>query len=158
MVVTTPFREEAPVNLRLERRLSVWLALALTAAIVAAACGGGDDDDADEPTDAPGTPASIRIEATDNVYDVQPAAGEAGRVEAPADSEFEVTLVNAGGNPHDIDFYDEEGGSLLSDEANGDILLEGEEVTFTFTTPSAGTYYFVCSVHPTEMFGDFVVE
>ena len=134
------------------------LPLALTLLAIAAACGGDDDDDSAEPTVPSGTPASVRIEATDNLYDVQPAAGEAGRIEAPSNSEFEVTLVNAGANPHDIDFYNEEGGSLLSDDANGDILLEGGEETFTFKTPGPGTYYFVCSVHPTEMFGDFVVE
>lgn len=140
--------------------------LSVAAIAVVVSCGGDGDDDGPTATEAStGTTevsASIRIEASDNgvmnVYDVQPAAGEAGRIEAPANSEFEVTLVNVGVNPHDIDFYDEDGGSLLSDDANGQIIVSGEQATFTFTTPGPGTYYFFCSVHPTEMFGEFVVR
>lgn len=135
-----------------------WLFL-LYALMLSVACG-GDDSDGDDGDGSPtgGQTASITIAATDNVYDVQPASSQRGTIEAPANSEFTVTLINGGMNPHDIDFYDEEGGQLLSKDANGEIILQGEEQTFTFTTPGAGTYYFVCSVHPTEMFGDFVVE
>lgn len=141
--------------------LVVFLCLAVIAEVVA--CGGDDDGDGgptatEDPSGTAAAPVSVRIEAGDNVYDIQPAAGEAGRIEAPANTSFEVTLVNVGVNPHDIDFYDEEGGSLLSDDANGEIIVSGDEETFTFTTPGPGTYYFFCSVHPTEMFGDFVVE
>jgi plastocyanin len=139
--------------------------LSVAAIVAVVACGGGDDGGptaTEESTGTAGAPAAIRVEASDdgvmNVYDVQPAPGEAGRIEAPANAEFEVTLVNVGVNPHDIDFYDDEGGSLLSDDANGEIIVSGEEETFTFTTPGPGTYYFFCSVHPTEMFGEFVVQ
>lgn len=135
----------------------------LTGALIAliVACG-GDDDEGDggdgSPTAANGPSDSITVTAMDNVYDVQPASGQAGTIEAPANTEFTVTLVNDGGNPHDIDFYTAEDGELLSEAANGDILLEDEETTFSFTTPEPGTYYFLCSVHPTEMFGDFTVQ
>lgn len=147
--------------MRVIKLLVAVLCFAVIAAVVA--CGGDDDDDGgptatEEPSGTAAAPVSIRIEADDNVYDVQPAAAEAGRIEAPANTAFEVTLVNVGVNPHDLDFYDEEGGRLLSDDANGEIITSGNEETFTFTTPGPGTYYFVCSVHPTEMFGDFVVE
>lgn len=139
-----------------------WLTFfAATLSILAVACGGDDgggNDDDGGPSPPEGAPAEIVVTATDNVYDVQPAQGERGRIEAPANTEFSITLINDGALPHDIDFYDEEGGDLLSDDADGDILLEGEETTFAFTTPDPGIYYFQCSVHPTEMFGDFVVE
>jgi plastocyanin len=149
----TPAERGVELGLRILKTIAV--ALSAAAVSIALGCGDGEDEG---PAETDGLLASIRIEASDNVYDVQPAASEPGRIEAPANAEFEVTLVNAGVNPHDIDFYDVEGGSLLSEAANGEIIVSGEEETFTFMTPGPGTYYFVCSVHPTEMFGDFVAE
>lgn len=143
------------------RVIKMTAAVLCVAAITAGLACGGDDGEptaSAEPSGTVSAPSSVRIEASDNVYDVQLAASQAGRIEAPANADFKVTLVNVGVNPHDIDFYDEEGGSLLSNDANGEIITSGNEETLTFTTPGPGTYYFFCSVHPTEMFGEFVVH
>ena len=167
------------------KRGAIVLAVLLFAAValVAAACGGSDDN-GDEATQAPtsttagpatatrpadstpaateepvdGPPTSIEIEARDSVFDVQPAQGASGTIEAAANSKFSVLLVNEGVLPHNIAFLTKEGGAVLSDDANGKIILEAESDSITFTTPGPGTYYFQCSVHPQEMFGDFIVK
>jgi plastocyanin len=38
------------------------------------------------------------------------------------------------------------------------VIQGGQTTTITFTTPAAGTYFFVCVVHPKEMTGAFVVN
>lgn len=112
-----------------------------------------------EPMDGPAAnPTSIEVEARDSVFDVQPAQGVPGTIEAPANSEFTVRLVNEGVLPHNIAFLTKQGGSPLADGANGDIIMEGESDSITFTTPAAGTYFFQCTVHPQEMIGEFVVK
>ena len=154
-------------------------------ALIAAACGGssagdGDGDSSPAPATAPATateepdgepaatddpmgdpssiPAKIEIEARDNIFSVQTAPGVPGTIEAPANTDFTVRLTNEGVLPHNISFFTKEGGAILADGANGAIYLEGEGGSVSFTTPDAGTYFFVCSVHPLEMIGEFVVK
>lgn len=114
-----------------------------------------------DPMDGPSStlPTRIEVEARDNFFaDIQPRAGQLGRIEAPADTEITVRLTNEGVLPHNITFVTEAGGSVLADGANGRIILEGESASMTFQTPDAGTYYFFCAVHPLEMIGEFVVR
>jgi plastocyanin len=161
-------------------RLSITLVTVLVAlAALAAACGGSDESDVngDSPTDAPtaapdateepdpmdgpgsSLPTSITVSAVDNVFvGIQPSQAARGVIEAPANTEFSVKLINDGVLPHNISFFDSEGGSILADGANGDIILEAETDNVTFTTPDPGTYFFVCVVHPLEMLGEFVVS
>lgn len=114
----------------------------------------------EEPMSGPNSsdPTRIKVEARDSVFDVQPAQGVLGRIEAPANTEITVTLQNEGTLPHNIAFLTKQGGSPLADGANGDIIMEGESDTLTFKTPAAGTYFFQCTVHPQEMIGEFVVN
>ncbi len=148
-------------------------------ALVAAACGGStsggsapaptspaadtpmnDSPTAADPMDGPASsnPSRIEIEARDNIFSVQTAPGVPGTIEASANTDFTVRLVNEGVLPHNIAFFTKEGGALLAEGANGPILLEGEARSITFKTPAAGTYFFLCTVHPLEMIGEFVVK
>lgn len=121
-----------------------------------------DDDAGSTPADpmdgSSSAPSdSITVEARDNVFDVQPSQGVPGTIKAPANSEFSVKLTNDGTLPHNIAFFTEEGGKVLADGANSNIILEAESTSITFTTPDAGTYFFQCTVHPQEMIGEFIV-
>ncbi len=98
-----------------------------------------------------GAATAITVESIDSAFDVK-------TIKAPANSTFKVTFHNAGEIPHDLAFYDKEGGAPLAATAVSPILQGGETATLTFTTPGPGTYFFVCLVHPQEMTGTFVVE
>lgn len=106
-------------------------------------------------TDASSSPAgpsaAITVEAVDSAFNVK-------TIKAPANSTFTVTLNNNGEIPHDIAFYDRQGGAPFSKSAVSPIIQGGQTTTITFTTPGPGTYFFLCLVHPTEMTGTFVVE
>jgi plastocyanin/heme-degrading monooxygenase HmoA len=96
-------------------------------------------------------PGATQVVAKDNFYDVKTINAQAG---VP----FTVTLTNEGKALHNIHFQDEKGGTTLVEGAQGKIIKGGETDTITFTVPNPGTYYFLCDIHPTEMFGDFIVE
>ena len=98
-----------------------------------------------------GSATAITVEAIDSAFDTK-------TIKAPANSTFKVTFHNAGEIPHDLAFFDKEGGAPLAATSTSPLLQGGETATFTFTTPGPGTYFFVCIVHPQEMTGDFVVE
>lgn len=102
-------------------------------------------------TSPAGSATAITVEAVDSAFDVK-------TITAPANSTFKVTLNNTGELPHDISFFDKEGGAPLAESAVSPIIQGGETATITFTTPGPGTYFFVCLVHPKEMTGTFVVK
>lgn len=102
-------------------------------------------------TTSTGSATAITVEAIDSAFDVK-------TIEAPANSTFKVTFHNAGEIPHDLAFYDKEGGAPLSENSVSPLLQGGETATISFTTPGPGTYFFVCLVHPKEMTGSFVVN
>jgi plastocyanin len=100
----------------------------------------------------PGGPAApAEIIATDNKFDL-------GVLEATAGQEFSITLVNEGAVPHNIAFLTEAGGQPLAEESVGEIIPGGESIAVTFTPPEAGTFFFVCQVHPNDMTGEFIVR
>ena len=96
----------------------------------------------------PGGP--VTVVATDNEFDTDV-------IEAVAGEEFTVTLENEGDAQHALEFLTEEGGEELATGASTDLISGGESATLTFTPEEAGTFYFHCTVHPTEMFGEFIV-
>jgi plastocyanin len=108
-------------------------------------------DEGHGPSDAvaPGTPvASTTVVADDLAFDVTEIA-------FPANSTVEVVLDNQDeGVPHNIAFYlDESRGETI---AKGEIVTGPDEDTLIFETPGAGTYFFLCDVHP-DMRGDLVI-
>ncbi len=103
-----------------------------------------------EPT-VPSNP--FRVVATDNRFDKR-------EIIAGPNAEITITLVNNGRAKHNIHFLDRKGGSTLAPGAEGEIIDGGGmTTTVTFTTPGPGEYYFLCDLHPDQMFGTFrVVE
>lgn len=70
----------------------------------------------------------------------------------PASTEITVTLRkgdDAAGIPHNIKVGDQ--------DASDDVANEGDEVTYTFTSPASGTTSYVCVYHATTMVGDVQV-
>ena len=61
--------------------------------------------------------------------------------------------------PVGIDIYDKQGGTHLA-AANGvsDTVTGVASATYHVSGLKAGTYYFQCDVHPTAMFGTFIVK
>lgn len=78
---------------------------------------------------------------------------DADAIEAPAGEAFTITLVNNDTVPHNISVYTEEGGERL---AEGEIVNAGESTTIDVAALDAGTYYWVCDLHP-EMNGSLNV-
>ncbi len=66
-------------------------------------------------------------------------------LEAPAGKPFGIHLANRdAGTPHDVDIRRADG-SVVSDQAT---ITGPAEVTYVYPTLAAGTYTFICSIHP----------
>ncbi len=93
------------------------------------------------------------ITATDNKFDRT-------TLEAPPNVSVTFTMTNKGKVLHNLHFYDKPNGSTLAagSGSNTAFVGGGEKQVLTFTTPGAGTYFFQCDLHPTEMKGDLVVK
>jgi plastocyanin len=78
-------------------------------------------------------------------------------LEFPENSEVSLVLVNKEAVPHNVSIYElEDGGGKVYLE--GEILDSEGEITYDFTTPPSGTYFFRCDVHPEQMKGDVIVS
>lgn len=108
---------------------------------VVAANGGGTTPAADTGT----------VTATDNKFDK-------AKLEAPPNTAVTFTFKNTGKAKHNLHFLDKEGGKTLADGSEGKIIDGGQSDSLGFKTPGAGTYYFQCDIHPTEMKGTLEVK
>lgn len=105
----------------------------LAAAIAVAACSGT----ASAPPTYP--PGSIIVTAHDRTFDTK-------EIRLPADTEATLVLVNRDSDPHNIEIRTKQG-------FDGDLKFRFDPValqTVVLTLPPlpAGTYYFLCAVHP----------
>jgi plastocyanin len=73
-------------------------------------------------------------------------------VDVPAAAEFKIDFDNQdAGTPHDIVIH--------KGDANGEVVFEGEQfagvklVVYDVPALEAGSYTFICSIHPTLMIG-----
>lgn len=97
----------------------------------------------------PVTEAAVR--ATDNKLNPT-------RLTLKAATEVTVNFENRGKVPHNLAFYDREGGADLAPGAKGEIIDGGKAYALKFTTPAAGTFFYRCDVHPAEMKGQLVTQ
>lgn len=75
---------------------------------------------------------------------------------APANQAFTITFNNEdAGVPHDVAIYTNS--SATTTLFKGAVVSGPTTTTYHVPALKAGTYYFRCDIHPTQMFGTFVV-
>jgi plastocyanin len=116
-------------------------------AILVAACSSGGGSSSRPEAPATVTDGAVTVTADDLEFD-------ATSIEAQAGEAFTITLVNNDSAPHNISVYTEEGGERL---VEGTVINEGETIEIEVPALEAGTYFFVCDVHP-DMNGPLVVS
>ena len=147
------------------RRMKLTGAL-LALALLTAACGGGGGDTT--PTEEPTTsePTATTPEPTETGTDdgegieleAENSEFSTDEITVAAGSDVVIDFKNQDSLPHNFSVYDSEDAEEVV--FRGDTVRGPEgEITYEFTAPeTAGTYFFRCDVHPTDMTGDFVVE
>lgn len=76
---------------------------------------------------------------------------------APAGKAFTITFDNEdSGVPHNIDIFTNK--SASKSLWKGSTITGSKTTTYKVPALKAGTYYFRCDIHPTQMFGTFVVS
>jgi cytochrome c oxidase subunit 2 len=76
-------------------------------------------------------------------------------IQAPADKPFAIHFVNNDPSiPHDVGILDEAGGDIF----NGDDISGPDEITYSVEALTAGSYQFICTIHPTDMTGTLTVQ
>jgi plastocyanin len=127
------------------KRLTLAFGLLALAAVLAAC------SDASVATPTPAAPAgspsgdAVSIIAKDIKF--VPTA-----VSVKADTAFDIVFDNQDGAPHDIDIANPSGGSLFKGE-----IVTSSKVTYAVPALPAGTYGFICDVHP-EMKGAITAQ
>ena len=114
------------------------------------AAGGGESGGSPAPSGGPGGPGSpggLALTAEGIKFNVSTLA-------APADKPFTITFDNKDvGTPHDVDITDGSGAKLFEGE-----VFSGPAVkTYDVPALKAGTYKFLCSIHPALMSGELTV-
>jgi hypothetical protein len=95
----------------------------------------------------------LEIEAEDTRFDTDCLV-------APADTPFTITLENADPDiPHNLAIFVDDPAENPAAEPlfRGPLLTGPGTTTYQVEPISVGTYFFHCDVHPTQMFGTFVV-
>lgn len=140
------------------RRRMVIGVLAGVLALAAAGCGGGDDEGegsasattaAPETTSAPGTTAAAGGGGEDELQlAASGTAWDTTSFELTSGTSYSIEVDNQDGVQHNFTF----------EEAQADVdIPANEDATVTFTAPAAGSYEFVCAIHPAAMKGTITV-
>jgi len=119
------------------KRLSLSLGLVALAAVLAA-CSGAT---AAPPAGSPAAPSAGAGDATTIVAKDLKFSTDTLSVEA--DTAFEVVLDNQEGAPHNIAIKDAAGAEVFKGE-----IVANAKVTNAIPALAAGTYTFLCEVHP----------
>jgi plastocyanin len=123
----------------------VRMVIVASMALVAVACGGGGDQGGG----GDGGGATVQLAAQDISFDTDEITLTAG-------AQTTVEFDNKDELPHNLAIYEDE--SAETAIFQGDILEGPNSTEYSFTAPDAGTYFFRCDVHPTQMTGTVVVE
>jgi plastocyanin len=137
----------------LNRRI---LAIALIAilALSAVACGGDDDGSDGTPTDGP-TPTIEGEQPVAPVVVIEGLSYSPSEFGIAAGEEATITIENTDSRDHTFTLYLDE--QFTEAQGNGITLSEGDTVSL-IDTFDAGTYYFRCEFHPTQMQGSFTAQ
>jgi plastocyanin len=107
------------------------------------------------PTGPPCSP-----EGTEVMVVAQGTAFDKDCLAAPADTAFSLVLDNQdAGLPHNVAIFEDSSLStrLGGATGSGDFITGPDQTTFEVPPLTAGTYYFLCELHPPQMNGTFVV-
>jgi plastocyanin len=115
-------------------------------ALIAASCGGGAGDQGGGGDGG----TTVQLAVQDISFDKDEITLTAG---AQATIQFDNQDE---GLPHNFAIYEDE--SAEATIFQGDIVEGPTTTDYSFTAPDAGTYFFRCDVHPTQMTGTVVVE
>jgi plastocyanin len=138
------------------RRRMVIGVLAGVLALAAAGCGGDDEGDgsasattAPETTSAPGTTAAAGGGGEDELQlAASGTAWDTTSFELTSGTNYSIEVDNQDGVQHNFTF----------EEAQADVdIPANEDATVTFTAPAAGSYEFICAIHPAAMKGTITV-
>jgi plastocyanin len=122
------------------------MVIATSMVLGAVACGGGAEDQGG----GGGGGATVQLVAKDISFDTDEITLAAG-------AEATIQLDNQDeGLPHNVAIYEDESAETVIFQ--GDIVDGPGTAEYTFTAPDAGTFFFRCDVHPTQMTGTVVVE
>jgi plastocyanin len=140
------------------RRRMVIGVLAGVLALAAAGCGGGDDEGdgsasattaAPETTSAPGTTAAAGGGGEDELQlAASGTAWDTTSFELTSGTNYSIEVDNQDGVQHNFTF----------EAARADVdIPANEDATVTLTAPAAGSYEFLCAIHPAAMKGTITV-
>jgi cytochrome c oxidase subunit 2 len=97
---------------------------------------------------------SLMVSAKNTAFDTKCLA-------APANQPFTIAFDNQDvGVPHNVEIYTDQSATKRLGGATGatDTITGPATTTYQVSALPAGTYFFRCDVHPTAMFGTFVVK
>jgi plastocyanin len=124
------------------KRLTLTFGLVALAAVLAA-CSGGSA--------APASPAGS-VDPNAIVVTAKDLKFNPTEVSAPADAAFEIVFDNQESAPHNIVISDAAGTKVFEGE-----VITNQQVTYQVPALAAGTYPFICAVHP-DMKGNVTAE
>ena len=102
------------------------------------------------PAPRPSGSVALELKAKDIQFDKKDVSVAAGQAFA-----IHFTNGDPAGLPHDVDIRQSDGRTVLQDKPTVD---GGKDVTYDYTALKAGTYTFICSVHPQNMSGTLTVK
>ncbi len=127
------------------KRLTLTFGLLALAAVLAA-CSGASAE-APTPAAPAGSPSGDAVTITAKDIKFNPNA-----VSVKAGSAFDIVFDNQDGAPHNISISDASGGNVFKGE-----IVSAQKVTYSVPALAAGTYAFICEVHP-EMKGTITAQ
>jgi plastocyanin len=117
------------------------------------------------PTSTPSAPSATCSPTGTAVSVVAPIGASGSGFEekcyaAPAGQAFTIDFDNRdAGVPHNVEVFDTQGGSRLFGATSATDTITGVATTTYKVSPQKpGNYFFQCDIHPTTMFGTFVVK